>query len=303
MKKCLALMLTGVMAMSLLTACGKDNAAETTGDAAAEETETESQEEESAEAEDASAENAETESAGEEDGSTDADAASGVLSDGVLTVGTNAEFPPFEYVGDDGEPDGFDVALIKAIGEKLGVEVRVENMEFEALVAAIGNKIDVAIAGMTITEERQKVVDFSDPYYDALQYVIVPEGSAIASMDDLAGKNIGVQLGTTGDFIASDDVEGANVSQYNKGVDAVNDLINGKVDCVIIDTNPAQVFAEKFEGQVTAVDGAQFGFEVEKYAIAIPKGDTALADQINAALKELKDDGTFDELVSQYIEN
>ncbi len=303
MKKCLALMLTGVMAMSLLTACGKDNAAETTGDAAAEETETESQEEESAEAEDASAENAETESAGEEDGSTDADAASGVLSDGVLTVGTNAEFPPFEYVGDDGEPDGFDVALIKAIGEKLGVEVRVENMEFEALVAAIGNKIDVAIAGMTITEERQKVVDFSDPYYDALQYVIVPEGSAIASMDDLAGKNIGVQLGTTGDFIASDDVEGANVSQYNKGVDAVNDLINGKVDCVIIDKNPAQVFAEKFEGQVTAVDGAQFGFEVEKYAIAIPKGDTALADQINAALKELKDDGTFDELVSQYIEN
>ena len=226
-----------------------------------------------------------------------------MLADGKLTVGTNAEFPPFEFVGDDGEPDGFDVALIKAIGEKLGVEVEMENMEFDALVASIGSKIDIAIAGMTVSDERKKSVDFSDPYYDALQYVILPEGSEIATFDDLAGKTIGVQLGTTGDFIASDDVDGATVKQYNKGVDAVNDLVKGRLDCVIIDKNPALVFAGKFEGQLTAVDGAQFGFEVENYAIAIPKGDSALLNAVNGALKEIREDGTFDELVKTYIEN
>ncbi len=102
------------------------------------------------------------------------------LADGVLTVGTNAEFPPFEYVGDDGEPDGFDIALIKAIGEKLGVDVEVENMEFDSLVASIGSKIDVAIAGMTVTDERKNMVDFSDSYYQAVQYVLVPKETDIA---------------------------------------------------------------------------------------------------------------------------
>ena len=120
--------------------------------------------------------------------------------DNVLTVGTNAEFPPFEYVGDDGQPDGFDIALIKAIGDKMGCEVVVENMEFASLVGAIGTKIDVAIAGMTIDEERLQSVDFSDPYYDAIQYVIVPEGSDIKTAADLENKRIGVQLGTTGDY-------------------------------------------------------------------------------------------------------
>ena len=283
------------MVMGLLTACGgSDASGNETQDATAPETNEEAAPEVQAEAEPVE-EGAEKESA-------DADAAvSEVLADGVLTVGTNAEFPPFEYVDDNGEPDGFDIALIKAIGEKLGVTVEVENMEFEALVSAIGSKIDLAIAGMTVTDERQASVDFSNPYYDALQYVIVPEGSEIASFDDLAGKNIGVQLGTTGDFIASDDVEGANVSQYNKGVDAVNDLLNGRVDCVIIDKNPAQVFETQFSGQIKALDGAQFGFEVENYAIALPKGDAALAQQVNKALEEIKADGTFDQLVADYI--
>lgn len=222
------------------------------------------------------------------------------LSDGVLTVGTNAEFPPFEYVGDDGEPDGFDMALVKEIGKKLGVEVKIENMEFASLVSSIGSKIDIAAAGMTITEERQESVDFSDPYYEAVQYVILPADSDITTEEDLKDKAIGVQLGTTGDFIA-EELTGS-VSQYNKAVDAVNDLVNGRVDCVIIDKNPALVFESKFEGQVVAVDGAQFNFEPEEYAIAIPKGDTALAEQINTAIKDLKADGTFDELVKTYIE-
>ena len=295
MKKFLSTLLAAVMVMGLLTACGGSDAS---GNETQDATAPEAKEEAAPEAQ----EEAEPVEEGAEQESADADAAaSEVLADGVLTVGTNAEFPPFEYVDDNGEPDGFDIALIKAIGEKLGVTVEVENMEFEALVSAIGSKIDLAIAGMTVTDERQASVDFSNPYYDALQYVIVPEGSEIASFDDLAGKNIGVQLGTTGDFIASDDVEGANVSQYNKGVDAVNDLLNGRVDCVIIGKNPAQVFETQFSGQIKALDGAQFGFEVENYAIALPKGDAALAQQVNKALEEIKADGTFDQLVADYI--
>ena len=272
MKKFLALLLASVMTMSLLTACGNKTAEAEVG--------------------------AET----TEEGAADTEAAvSEALADGVLTVGTNAEFPPFEYVDDNGEPDGFDMALIKAIGEKLGVEVVIDNMEFASLVSSIGSKIDVAIAGMTVTPERQESVNFSDSYYEAVQYVILPADSEIATADDLVGKTIGVQLGTTGDFIASD-IADTTVSQYNKAVDAVNDLINGRVDCVIVDKNPALVFEAKFEGQVVAVDGAQFAFEPEEYAIAMPKDDAALAEQINAALEEIKADGTFDELVKTYIE-
>lgn len=306
MKKFMALLLAAVMTMSLLTACGGGNTSETASDAAeAENTESEGTEAEAETQEDA-ADTQTEDAAGEAEAETDAGETEGVseaLADGVLTVGTNAEFPPFEYVGDDGEPDGFDIALIKAIGEKLGVEVQVENMEFDSLVASIGSKVDVSIAGMTVTPERQQSVDFSDAYYEAVQYVILPEGSEIATAADLEGKAIGVQLGTTGDFIASDDIADSKVSQYNKGMDAVNDLINGKVDCVIIDKNPALVFASKFEGQLTAVDGAEFGFEPEEYAIAMPKGDAALVEQVNAALAEIKADGTFDELVATYIEN
>lgn len=218
----------------------------------------------------------------------------------VLVVGTNAAFPPFEYVGDDGKPDGFDIALIKAIGEKLGVEIEVQDMEFESLVTAIGSKIDAAIAGMTIDEERLKSVDFSDPYYDAIQYVIVLKDSEIKGADDLKNKTIGVQLATTGNYIA-DEIEGAVVKSYNKGVDAVNDLINGRVDCVIIDKNPAMVFTGKFADKLVAIDGAEFEFEVEQYAIALPKGSD-MVEKVNQALADLKEDGTFDALVAQYIE-
>lgn len=227
-------------------------------------------------------------------------AATGEADDNVLVVGTNAAFPPFEYVGDDGQPDGFDIALIKAIGEKLGVEVEVQDMEFDSLVMAIGTKIDAAIAGMTIDEDRLRVVDFSDPYYDAVQYVIIPEGSDIAAAADLENKTIGVQLGTTGNYTA-DEIEGATVQTYNKGVDAVTDLLNGRLDAVIIDKNPALVFVEKYAEDLEALDGAQFEFETEQYAIALPKG-SELVEKVNQALTELKEDGTFDDLVAKYIE-
>lgn len=289
MKKWLALAMFGVL---VLAGCGTKT--ETTP------AETPAQTE--AEAETEVAENAELEATKEDVPADTAEAAvSPALEDKVLTVGTNAEFPPFEYVNDSGEPDGFDIALIKAIGEKLGVEVKVENMEFASLVSSIGNKIDVAIAGMTVTEERKNAVDFSNTYYDAVQYVILPKDSTIAAAADLTGKKIGVQLGTTGDFIA-EEIEGAETAQYNKAVDAVNDLVNGRLDCVIIDKNPAQVFESKFQDKVVAVDGAQFEFEVEQYAIAMPKGDAALTDAINKALEELVADGTFDTLVKEYIE-
>ena len=218
----------------------------------------------------------------------------------ALVVGTNAAFPPFEYLGDDGQPDGFDIALIKAIGEKMGMTVEVQDMEFDSLVTAVGSKIDVAIAGMTVDEERLKTVDFSEPYYDAIQYVIVTKDSAIKTAADLENKAIGVQLGTTGNYTA-DEIAGADVKTYNKGVDAVNDLINGRVDCVIIDKNPAMVFTEKYADQLVALDGEQFDFAVEQYAIALPKG-SELGAKINAALADLKADGTFDKLVAQYIE-
>jgi polar amino acid transport system substrate-binding protein len=136
--------------------------------------------------------------------------------------------------GTTGNPDGFDIALINEIGKRLGVKVEVNDMEFDSLVSSIGSKIDVAIAGMTITDERKQSVDFSDPYYDATQFVLVPTGSSIKTADDLKGKKIGTQLGTTGDSIASE-IEGATDSSYDKAVDAVNDMNNGKVDCVIID--------------------------------------------------------------------
>lgn len=285
MKKLLAAALIAAMSMTMLTACGSSESdAANSKETVVEEPEAPKQEE-TADAETAD----------------DAETVSEALTDGVLTVGTNAEFPPFEYVDDNGEPDGFDMALVKAIGEKLGVEVVIENMEFASLVSSIGSKIDIAAAGMTVTDERKESVDFTNSYYEAVQYVILPADSEIATAADLEGKAIGVQLGTTGDFIA-EEIADSTVAQYNKAVDAVNDLINGRVDCVIIDKNPALVFESKFEGQVVAVDGAQFDFEPEEYAIAVPKGDTVLLDQINAALEEIKADGTFDELVKTYIE-
>lgn len=219
----------------------------------------------------------------------------------TLVVGTNAAFPPFEYIGDDGNPDGFDVALIKAIGEKIGMDVQIQDMEFDSLVSSIGGKIDVAIAGMTVTEERQKTVDFSDPYYEAVQAVIVPKGSSIATAADLKNCKIGVQLGTTGEFIA-DEIEGAEVSAYNKAIDAVNDLNNGRLDLVIVDKNPAAVFGTQYADQVDVIDGSAFDFEAEFYAIALPKGNTELAEKINNAIAELKKDGTYDSLIAKYIE-
>ena len=289
MKKTIATMLAVVLGVASLTACGSSNTAATTETAqtvesAAADTETTA---------------AETETAAAETETASADAAITTLQDGVLTVGSNLTFPPFEMVDDNGNPDGFDVKLIEAIAEKLGLTVEWQDMEFGALVAAIGTKIDCSIAAMTITDERKQTVDFADPYFEAVQYIVMPADADIKTADDLKGLTIGVQLGTTGDY-AAQEIEGATVQAYDKAVYAVNDMLNGKVDCVIVDQGPAKVFEANNEGKVVAVSGADYGFEVEQYGIALPKG-SALVDQINAALKELKEDGTYDALYDEYI--
>ncbi len=296
MKKLLSVVLTGVLALSMMAGCSQkdvEKAAEQIPSQAAEAAkEIASQAAEAGEAIASAAGDVIKDVEGAENSAFNKD---------TLVVGTNAEFPPFEYVGADGNPDGFDIALMKAIGENLGKKIEVQNMQFDSLIASIGNKIDIAIAGMTVTEERKQSVDFSDSYYDAVQSVIVPKDSAIKTADDLKNLTIGVQLGTTGDFMVAD-IEGATASQYNKGVDAVNDLLNGRVDCVIIDKNPAQVFVSLHSDELVAIEGTELGFEAEHYAIAMPKGDAYLVEMINGALEALKADGTYDKLVKQYIE-
>ena len=131
--------------------------------------------------------------------------------------------------------------------------------------------------------------------------MLVRSDSDIATYDDLVGKTIGCQLGTTGDFII-EEIEGATDQQYNKGVDAVNDLVNGRLDAVIIDSNPAGVFAANYPDKIKDLNGEDFGFEIEEYAIAIPKGDTALKEAIDVAINSIKEDGTFEKLVDEYME-
>lgn len=218
-----------------------------------------------------------------------------------IVVGTNAEFPPFEYVNDKKEIDGFDIAVMKEVGERIGSEVEIKNMEFKSLIGAMESKnIDVIAAGMTVTEEREEAVDFSDAYYTSNQYIIVKEESKVKKISDLNGKNIGVQEGTTGDFVASgdyDSVKDANVKRFKKGVDAVMDLKKGGSDAVIIDSNPAQEFVKQNKGLRLIKDQSS----EEHYAFAVQKGNSKLQKAINKALKAMKKDGTFDKLIKKYI--
>ena len=215
----------------------------------------------------------------------------------TIVVGTNAEFPPFEFVNDDGDVDGFDMAVMKEVGKKIGSDVEIKNMEFKSLIGSMeSGNLDVIAAGMTVTEERERQVDFTDSYYTAKQYVIQKEGGSVKSADDLEGLTIAVQEGTTGDLLATDEIKDSEVKRFKKGVDAVMDLKKGGSDVVIIDANPAQEFVKANEGLELVEDL----FDDEEYAFAVQKGNTKLKDAINDALKEMKDDGTFDDLVKEY---
>ena len=212
----------------------------------------------------------------------------------VIKMGTNAAFPPYEYKEGD-EFVGIDVEIAEAIAEKLGMKLEIVDMEFDSIITAV-NQGEVDF-GMAVTDERLEEVDFTLSYATGVQVVIVPEGSAIKSLDDLTGKKIGVQLGTTGDIYASDEFGSENVIQYGKGADAVIALKGGDVDAVIIDNEPAKAFVSENGGlEILATE-----YAIEDYAIAVKKENTDLLDKINAALEELTADGTIDEIISKYI--
>ena len=283
MKKFLALILTLAMALSI-TACGgsDDTTTDTTDD-----TQTE-------------------EPAGETTGnavSTEYGDFS-VVEAGKLHMSTNAAFPPYEMTTDDGGFEGIDVEVADAIAQKLGLELVVDDMGFDAALTAVQTgQSDIAMAGITVTEDRLKVMDFSDSYATGVQVVIVREDSPIQTLDDLANAEmIGCQAATTGYIYASDTPENGgygedHVTAYENGALAVMALVNGQIDAVIIDNEPAKAFVEANEG----LKILETPWVEEEYAIGVAKGNTDLLNAINAVMEELKADGTFQAIVDKYI--
>ena len=215
---------------------------------------------------------------------------------GTLVMGTNAEFPPYEYREGD-QIVGIDAEMAAAVAEKLGMELKIEDMAFDAIIPALtSGKVDMGVAGMTVTEDRLMSVNFSDTYAVAKQVIIVTEDSEIAGVADLTGKTIGVQQGTTGDLYASE--EDATIERFAKGMEAVLSLSQGKIDAVGIDSEPAKVFVSEVEG-IKILDET---YADEEYAIAIAKEDTELLEKVNStALAELEADGTLKAIVDKYI--
>ena len=217
---------------------------------------------------------------------------------GKLTMATNATFPPYEMTTDAGEFEGIDIDTAQAIADKLGLELQVDDMDFDAALLSVQQgKADIAMAGITVTDERKAVMAFSDSYATGIQSIIVPEDSDIASPDDLAGKKIGTQRGTTGYIYCSDDFGDENVVAYDSGLTAVQALNNGQVDAVVIDNAPAKEYVAANPG-LKVLDTS---YAEEDYAIGMNKDNTALLDAVNAALEELKSDGTLQSIVDKYI--
>ena len=217
---------------------------------------------------------------------------------GKLTMATNATFPPYEMTTDNGTIEGIDVETAQAIADKLGLELQVDDMDFDAALLSVQQgKADIAMAGITVTDERKAVMAFSDSYATGIQSIIVPEGSDIATADDLAGKKIGTQRGTTGYLYCSDDFGEDAVVAYDNGLTAVQALNNGQVDAVVIDNEPAKAYVESNPG-LKILDTS---YAEEDYAIGMNKDNTALLDAVNAALEELKADGTLQSIVDKYI--
>ena len=278
MKKVFAFALTVLMVMSMFAGCGSSTAKTTT--AATE-----------APATTAEATAAETTAA--------ATAASELktVEAGKLIMSTNAAFPPYEMVADDGSFEGIDVEVAGAIAGKLGLELVVDDMDFDAALLAVQqNKSDIVMAGVTVTEDRQLIMNFSDSYATGVQVVIVKEGSDV-TLDNLGEKMIGTQRGTTGYIYTSGDYGDDHVTAYDNGASAVQALLNGQVDCVVIDSAPAEAFVAANAG-LTILDTE---YVTENYAIGVNKDNAALLDAINQALAELTADGTIQAIVDKYI--
>ena len=224
-----------------------------------------------------------------------------------LTMGTNAAFPPFEYTtsaGLVGEFDGIDVAIAKRIADDMGTELEIADMDFDGLIAAVSTgKVDMVAAGMTATDERRKSVDFSDTYYVASQVMVVAaDNTDITKAEDLKNdKKVGVVLGYTGDGIVTEDLEIAEdkITRANRGIDIVQDVKNGKLDAVVIDSATGVALAEK--NGLKVVEDAE-AFETEEYAIAVKKGNKELLEKINATLAEMKSSGAIENLAVEYDE-
>ncbi len=225
------------------------------------------------------------------------------IEEGKLIMSTNAQFPPYEMVADDGSFEGIDVEMAGAIAEKLGLELVIDDMDFDAaLVGVQQGKSDIVMAGVTVTDERLEVMSFSSSYATGIQVVIVKEGSEIASIDDLEGKQIGCQRGTTGYIYCSDTPENGGygedaVTAYDDGATAVQALLNGQVDCVVIDNAPAMEYVKNNPG-LKILDTE---FAVENYAIGMAKGNEALLEAVNSALDEIIADGTAQAIIDKYI--
>lgn len=228
----------------------------------------------------------------------------GTVEKGKLHMATNAAFPPYEMTTDDGGYEGIDVEIATAIAEKLGLELVVDDMDFTSVITAVqGGKSDIAMAGLTVTDERKKNIDFTDSYSTGIQVIIVKKGSKIKTVDDLAkAKKIGTQDGTTGYIYCSDTVENGgygedHVNAYTNGATAIEALKSGKVDAVVIDSQPAKEFVKANKG----LEILKTEFTREDYAIGVSKENTKLLETINTTLKGLQDDGTVQEILDKYI--
>lgn len=283
MKKALSLMTAAALVLSL-AACGSTASSAASSEAASSEA--------------ASSDAASSEAASSEAASETETAELSTVEPGKLIMSTNAAFPPYEMTTDAGEFEGIDIETAQAIADKLGLELQIDDMDFDAALLAVQQgKSDMVMAGVTVTDERQNVMDFTDTYATGIQSIIVKEDSDIASVDDLAGKKIGTQRGTTGYLYCSDDFGDENVVAYDNGLTAVQMLNNGQVDCVVIDNAPAKEFVAANPG-LKLLDTA---YVEENYAIGVGKGNTELKDAINTALEELKADGTLQAIVDKYI--
>ena len=213
------------------------------------------------------------------------------VSSGKLIMATNAEFPPYEY-HEGNEIKGIDVEICRAVAEKLGLELQIEDV----IPEVASGKADLAAAGMTVTEDRKQNMDFSDTYATSIQLILVQENSSIAGKEDLTGKKIGVQLGTTSDLFSTEDFGEDAVVRYSKSMEAVQALSQGKIDAVIVDSQTAKEFVNEVKG-IKALDSS---YSDEAYAIGVKKGNTELLNAVNAALAELKSEGKLDEIVTKY---
>ena len=284
MKKLLSLLLAASMCVVLLAACGSNGSADASKGAAS---------------------SAPAASAAASGDKADGDAAEvKTIESGKLIMATNAQFPPYEMVADGDGVDGtgfegIDIEIAAAIAEKLGLELQVDDMDFDAALTAVQQgKCDLVLAGLTYTDERAQLMTFSDSYAQGVQAIIVKEDSAIASPDDLANAGmIGTQRGTTGYIYCTDDFGEDHVAAYDNGAAAVQALMNGQVDAVVIDKMPAETFAAENDG-LKVLDTA---YTTEDYCAAMNKDNEALTKEVNVVLAELKADGTLDQIVAKYI--